>query len=131
MKRDPNIAKLIKESGTVAAPEDFTASVMDKIAAVPVKKSYKPLIGRWGRIIIIVFILAVIITALFYTDTSGELFGRGIDLPALKQEVPQFKLNLDFLDQVNFSAGVAAGLLALFILILSDAGLSSRRRFSE
>lgn len=127
MKKDPHISKLIRESGVVEAPGNFTASVMDKIEAVPVKKSYKPLIGRGGRIIIILFILAVVVAAVYYTDPSGELFGTGIKMPQVQRQVPQFHFNLDFLDQINFSAGIAAGLLALFVLILSDAGLNKRR----
>ena len=130
MKRDPHISKLIRESGIKAAPQNFTASVMDKIEAVPLKKSYKPLIGRGGRILIILFIIAVIVAAIIYTDSSGELFGTGIQLPEMQRQIPQFSINLDFLKQINFSAGIAAGLLALFVLILSDAGLS-RRKLSQ
>ena len=130
MKRDPHISKLIRESGIKSAPENFTASVMDKIEAVPVKKSYKPLIGRGGRILIILFLAAVVVTAIYYTDSSGEIFGTGIQLPQMERHLPQFSLNLDFLSRINFSAGIAAGLLALFVLILSDAGLS-RRRLSQ
>ena len=33
MKRDPHISKLIRESGVISAPGNFTASVMDKIEA--------------------------------------------------------------------------------------------------
>jgi hypothetical protein len=131
MKRDPHIWKLIRESGVTAAPDNFTASVMDKIEAVPVKKSYKPLIGRGGRIVIIFFIVAVIILALVYTEPGGELFGSSIQLPQLKPNLPQMHFNLDFLKELNLSTGIVSAVVALFVLILSDAGLNHRRRLSQ
>jgi len=127
MKRDPHISKLIKESGVQAAPKNFTASVMDMIEAIPAKKSYKPLIGRGGRIIIILFIIAVVVVAIMYTDPTGELFGTTIKLPRVEHQAPQFNINLDFLQGINFSTGIVSALVALFVLILSDAGLNRRR----
>jgi len=127
MKRDPHISKLIKESGVISAPGDFTASVMDKIEAVPAKKSYKPLIGRGGRIFIILFIVAVIVLAVLYTDPGGELFGSSISFPELEPNLPQVQFNLDFLKQVNISTGIVSALVAMFVLVLSDAGFNRRR----
>jgi hypothetical protein len=130
MKRDPHISKLIRESGVQAAPENFTASVMDRIEAVPLKKAYKPLIGRGGRIMIILIIIAIIVLAALYTEPAGELFGRTITLPGAERQLPQFHFNLDFLKEINISTGIISALLALLILILSDAGLN-RRRLSQ
>jgi hypothetical protein len=130
MKKDPHISKLIRESGVESAPENFTASVMDKIETVPVKKSYKPLIGRSGRITIILIIIAVIVLAVFYTNPDGEFFGSTIKLPQMERQLPQFSFNLDFLKQINVPTGAVAALVAMFVLILSDAGLS-RRRLSQ
>ena len=127
MKRDPHISKLIKESGVLSAPESFTSSVMDKIEAVPVKKSYKPLIGRGGRIIFILLVIAIIVLAVLYTDPTGELFGSRVTLPRVERQIPQLNFNLEFLQQINISTGIAAGLVALFVLVLSDAGLNRRR----
>ncbi len=127
MKRDPHISKLIRESGVISAPENFTASVMDMIEAIPAKKSYKPLIGRGGRIIVILFIIAVIVVAVMYTDPSGELFGTTIKLPRIERQAPQLNFNLDFLQRINYSTGVVSALVALFVLILSDAGMNRRR----
>ena len=127
MKRDPHISKLIRESGVISAPENFTASVMDMIEAIPAKKSYKPLIGRGGRIIIIFFIITVIVVAVMYTDPSGELFGTTIKLPQIERQAPLFNFNLEFLRQINFSTGIVSALVAMFVLVLSDAGLSRRR----
>ncbi len=130
MKRDPHISKLIRESGVIPAPENFTASVMDKIEAVPVRKSYKPLIGRGGRILIILFLIAVIVMALFYTDPGGELFGSSIKIPRWEPNLPQVQFNLEFLKKINISTGIVSALVAMFVLVLSDAGIS-RRRLSQ
>ncbi len=127
MKRDPHISKLIRESGLNAAPENFTASVMDKIEAVPAKSSYKPLIGRGGRIVFILLVIAVIVLAVLYTDPSGELFGSKIALPQAELQIPQLNFKFDFLQQINISTGIVAALVAMFILVLSDAGLNRRR----
>ena len=130
MKRDPHISKLIRESGVVSAPGNFTAQVMDKIEAVPVKKSYKPLIGRGGRIIMILILVAIILLTVFYSDPGGELFGSSIKIPRLEPNWPQVQLNLNFLKELNISTGIVSALVAMFVLILSDAGLS-RRRLSQ
>jgi len=130
MKRDPRISKLIRESGLIPAPENFTASVMDKIEAVPIRKSYKPLIGRGGRILIILFLIAVIVMALFYTDPGGELFGSSIKIPRWEPNLPQVQFNLEFLKKINISTGIVSALVAMFVLVLSDAGIS-RRRLSQ
>jgi hypothetical protein len=127
MKRDPHISKLIRESGVQAAPENFTASVMDMIEAVPAKKAYKPLIGRGSRIIFILLVIAVIVLAVLYTDPSGELFGSRVTLPRVEWQMPQLNFNLDFLQQINISTGIVSALVALFVLVLSDAGLNRRR----
>jgi hypothetical protein len=131
MKRDPHISKLIRESGLVQAPEGFTEQVMDKIESIPVRKPYKPLIGRGGRIFIILFLVAVVLLSLIYTDPNGELFGSAIKLSSVDWQLPQFDFNLEFFKQVNISTGVVSALLALFILVLSDAGLNRRRKLTE
>lgn len=127
MKRDPHISKLIKESGVISAPGSLTSAVMDNIEAIPVKKPYKPLIGRGGRILIIFFIIAIVVIAVLYANPSSTLVGQTFKIPQVELKWPQIHLNLDFLQQINFSRGVAAALVALFILILSDAGLRRRK----
>jgi hypothetical protein len=128
MKRDPHISKLIRESGLVQAPDSFTAAVMDKIESMPVRKPYKPLIGRGGRIMIILFLIGVVVLSIFYSDPGGELFGSAVKLPSIDRQLPQLNINLDFLKQIKISTGVVSALVAMFILILSDAGLNRRRR---
>ena len=130
MKRDPHISKLIRESGLVQAPGSLTAAVMDKIESIPVRKSYKPLIGRGGRIMIILFLIALVVLSIIYSDPGGELFGSTIQLPTVDRQLPQLNLNLDFMKQVNISTGIVAALVAMFILVLSDAGLNRRRRLT-
>lgn len=80
---------------------------------------------------IIFFIVAVIILALVYTEPGGELFGSSIQLPQLKPNWPQMQFNLDFLKELNISTGIVSAVVALFVLILSDAGLNYRRRLSQ
>ena len=79
---------------------------------------------------IIVFIVAVIVLALVYTEPGGELFGTSIKLPQLKPNLPQVQFDLSFLKELNVSTGIISALVAMFVLILSDAGLN-RRRLSQ
>ena len=127
MKRENHISKLIRESGVIHAPDNFTDAVMDKIEALQVKKPYKSLIGRGGRILIFLFFVALVAIGVFFTDPSGELFGTSVKLPQLEPQWPQLQFNLEFLKQVNISKGVVAALVAAFLLILADTGLSKRR----
>lgn len=130
MKRDPHISKLIRESGLVQAPDGFSAAVMDKIEAIPLGKSYKPLIGMGGRIMIILFIIAVVVLSIVYSDPGGELFGTAVQLPRPEWQLPQLNINLEFMKGVNISTGLVSALVAMFVLVLSDAGLNRRRKLS-
>lgn len=80
---------------------------------------------------IILFIVAVVVLALVYTEPGGELFGTSVKIPQLKPNWPQVQFNLDFLKGLNISTGIVSALVALFVLILSDAGLNHRRRLSQ
>ena len=130
MKRDPHISKLMRESGLESAPDDFTSRVMDKLQAVPSRKLYKPLIGRGGRILIILIIAALVVVAMLFTDPAGKLFGNSISIPRMESRWTQLHFNLDFLKQIHISTGLAAALVAMFLLVLSDVGLN-RRRFIQ
>jgi hypothetical protein len=130
MKRDPQISKLMRESGLESAPDDFTSHVMDKLQAVPSKKPFKPLIGRGGRIVIILTIAALVVVAMLFTDPAGKLFGNSISIPRMESRWSQLHFNLDFLKQIHISTGLAAALVAMFLLVLSDVGLN-RRRFIQ
>jgi hypothetical protein len=126
MERDPQLTKLIRDGGVVPAPEGFSNAVMEMIAAEPEKKAYKPLIGRGGRIIIILFMIAVVVISVIYTEPGGRVI-ESVGISNLDWQMPQFNLNLRFLSDFKISTGLVAGIVAIFILVLSDAGLSRRK----
>ncbi len=127
MERDPQLSKLIREGGVVPAPERFTSKVMDLITTEPEKKAYKPLIGRGGRIMIILFMVAVVVLSVLYTEPGGRLLESTGWFSNLDWQRPQFNVNLNFLSEINFPTGLVSALVAVFILVLSDAGFSRRK----
>ena len=127
MERDPKISKLIKEGGVKPAPEEFTAMVMDRIAASPEKSKYKPLIGWGGRIMIILFVVSIVIISVIYSDPgtgSGTISGILDRIGFLQLDV---EVSYNFFSNINFSTGLISAVLAIFILVLSDAGFNRRR----
>ncbi len=126
MERDPQISKLIRESGLVTAPDGFSSSVMELLSAEPQKKVYKPLIGRGGRIMIILFVATLIVLSIVYSEPGGR-FVDTMGISSLDWQMPHINWNLDFLSEINISTGVVAAIVAIFILVLSDAGLSRRK----
>jgi hypothetical protein len=120
MERDRNMQKLFRESGILHAPERFTRDVMDRIEAEPEKTHFKPLIGRTGRIIILLCVIALILVSIFYTGPQESPSGF---------RLPDLSFDLQFLSQIRLPTGFLAALAAIFILVLSDAGLS-RKRFA-
>jgi hypothetical protein len=127
MERDPKISKLIREGGLELAPKDFTSQVMNRIASVPERKLYKPLIGKGGRIIIILLGITLVILTAFLAEPGSRFIQTEGLLPHFSWKIPEFTLNLEFFSNINFSGGIAAALIALFILVLGDAGLNKRR----
>jgi hypothetical protein len=127
MERDPNISRLIREGGREKAPLGFTAEVMDLIISVPEKKAYKPLIGRGGQIFIILLGIMIVILTVIYAEPGAKFLQAGSVFPNLEWTIPEFNLNLQFFSKIHFSGGIAAALVALFILVLSDAGLQKRK----
>ena len=127
MERDPNISRLIREGGIEQAPQGFTTKVMDLITSVPEKKAYKPLIGRGGQIFIILLGLLIVIFTVIYAEPGARFIEADSVLPKLQWTIPEFNLNLQFFSKINFSGGIAAALVALFILVLSDAGIQKRK----
>ena len=128
MERDPNISKLVRESGLVHAPDSFSKKVMKRIVVEPEKKTYKPLIGRFGRILIILFIAGIVVISLIYSEPGGRILENFKGLSNLEWQLPQLKFNLDFLSEINISAWLASTFAAVFILVLTDASLSRRKR---
>ncbi|MCK4880342.1 MAG: hypothetical protein KAS82_06775 [Bacteroidales bacterium] len=130
MERDSHISKLIRESGVISAPGSFTTEVMDKIEAVPVRKPYKPLIGRGGRILFILFVVGVVVVSIFYAEPTGSLFDSSGKIAVMDWQWPRLSFHLDFLSRINLSNALVSAVVAIFILVLSDAGLN-RRRFIQ
>lgn len=130
MERDPHISKLIRESGVLTAPANFTARVMEKIEAVPVRKTYKPLIGKGGLVLFLLFVVGVVVISIIYTEPGAPLFDFSGKVSELKWELPSLHLNLDFLRQKSFSTATVSAVVAIFILVLTDA-LLTRRRLSQ
>jgi len=110
--------KYFRESGIVPAPEHFTRDVMEKVDAEPEKMHFKPLIGRTGRILILLFIAGLVLISIFYGDSgeSSSIF-----------QIPEISLQFDFLAEINLSTSLLAAAAAIFILVLSDAGLRRKR----
>jgi hypothetical protein len=126
MERDPQLTKLIRDGGVVPAPEGFSNAVMEMIVAEPVKKAYKPLIGRGGRIIIILIMIAVVVLSVIFTEPGGRVI-ESVGISNLDWQMPEFNLNWRFISDLKISTGLVAGIVAIFILVLSDAGLSRRK----
>ncbi len=127
MERDPKLSKLIRESGVVPAPGDFTARVMAGIDAIPGTKSYKPLIGRGGRMIILLAVIGIIVLSVVYSDPGGGMILSGDKLSQLNWQLPSPTFRLDFLQQINISTGIVSALVAMFFLVLTDSLMSRRR----
>jgi len=127
MERDPNISKLVRESGISKAPENLTSRVMDLISGETEKQAYKPLIGSRGKWVIVLFVIGIVVTSLISAEPGQQIFSSEGVLSGIEWELPKLTFNLDFLSQINPSTGLVAGLVALFILILSDAGIRWRK----
>jgi len=132
MERDPRISKLIRESGVEPAPEGFTGKVMDIIAGQPVKKVYKPLIGKGGRIMIILFVIAIVVISLFYAEPAEQTRTIAEVLPKLNWKMPEFNIHFEFLSHLNLSGmnlstWLVSVLAAVLVLLLSDAWFGRQR----
>ena len=128
MERDPNISRIIKESGLERAPDQLTGKVMASIGVETAKTTYKPLIGKTGRVIVILFILGIVLLTLLYSEPGGrfmELSGR---VANIQWEIPQLALNFDFMADIKASTWLISTLVALLLLVLSDSMLSRRKR---
>ena len=127
MEKDPKLSKLIRESGPEHAPQGFSRKVMEQIHSIPEQKAYRPLIGRWGRTIILLFFVGVIAAAFLLAgsgEASGELSER---IPQMNWSLPQIEFKLDFLKQMHLSTGVVSALVALSVLLFFDTALRHRR----
>jgi hypothetical protein len=127
MERDPQIAKLIREGGVVPAPEGFTDQVMSMLAGESQKKNYKPLIGKGGLIVILLTVAALIALSIAYAEPA-EPSHRIAELFAGQQwKLPEFHLSFDFFRNLKVSPWMVSVLAAIFVLVLSDAGLRRKK----
>ena len=130
MERDPKLLKLIRESGLTQAPVNFTDQVMGMITKEPAKRMYKPLIGRGGKIFVVLLIIAVVVVSLVNSEPGGLLFENAGGLSSIEWQLPQVDLSFDFLSEINISTWLVSTVVALFLLILADAGFNRRRRLA-
>lgn len=128
MERDPNISRIIRESGLQSAPDHFTGKVMTSIGVETAKTTYRPLIGKAGRIMILLFIMGIVGFTLFYAEPGDPLLEFGERLSNILRELSGKGLNFEFITNINVSAWLASTVVALFLLVLSDFLLRRRRR---
>lgn len=133
MEQHKELKKLIKDHGIEPVAKDFTSRVMDRILAEPVRKEYKPIIGKGFGIVMLVFFLAIITVSLIYGEPSGMASEGIINLPDLnisEWKLPQWNLPVKNLPEFNITSGVLAALLAVFTLVVFDALIMKRKRIS-
>ncbi len=134
MERDPNILKLIREGGVLPAPDGFSRKVMDQISEKPQKQAYKPLIGKWGALIIFIFLAVIVaVSILFAAPAEGHPF-LGKFFAERDWQWPQINISFDFLSSINlspekFPTWLLSSLAALFILVLIDTRFLKRGLF--
>ncbi len=128
MERDPKISNLFRESGLAHTTGRFTDQVMDQIRIVPTKSAIKPLIGRNGRILIVLFILGIVLLSVFYSEPGGRIFENIRELSNVEWKLPQINFSWDFFTDIHLSTWLVSTIVAIFLLVLSDAGLNKRRR---
>ncbi len=117
MEKDKRLGEIMKENGPLRAPDGFTEKVLNKIDSIPVRSGYKPILNqRVGITIAAVFIILLIIIGLGIDDSAREPLFR----------LPEFNIKLPEIAPV-LTTGFIAGVIATFLLLLSDFGLRSRK----
>ena len=116
MERDKKLEKLIKEHALISAPENFTELIIEKVNE-PLPSTYKPLIGKAGRLFILAFIALIIVLAIF--SSAAEASEPILNLPEWKFTFPEINWKIP--------SGLLAGLIAVLILALTDARLNRSR----
>ncbi len=130
MERDPKISRLLKESGLAQTTGNFTDQVMNQIRIASSKSAYKPLIGRTGRILIILFIIGIVLLTGFYSEPGGSIFENIGVLSNVEWKLPQLNYSWDLFSEINISTWLVSTIVALFLLVLSDTGLNNRRKLA-
>jgi hypothetical protein len=117
MERDKRLTELVKEHGVFNAPEGLIEDVLDKITVQPSLTLYRPIIHRgviYGAIA--VFVIAIIV----FSQTAEESFREPLfSIPNLDFSFPDISPLL--------STGLAAGIVGIFFLMLTEYSLRRRR----
>lgn len=124
MERDKKLEKIVRENSLMAPSDNFTESVLNKIRVMPIESSFKPLIGKRAGFIAITLVATILLVGIFSSLNGGSepLFNIpewSIAWPEWNITLPEFSWKLP--------AGLLAGVVAVFILVLTDAGLSRNR----
>lgn len=121
MEKDKTLEQLIKENGLISAPLNFTGKVMSKLESESQRSPYKPLLGRGIKLSILITLVSVIVISIIFRDTNSFLAEKGFELPALNFSLQNFP-------ELNITTGMLTALLAVFILVISDALVTNKRR---
>ena len=117
MERDKKLESLIKENGIISAPEDFTEKVLSRIEQEKTNPGYEPILSR--KILFGIFMGLVFLVILTFVLMDGKLGTGFFRMPDLKF--------LDTILSVHIPRGILAGILAMLILFISDAGIYFNR----
>ncbi len=124
MERDKKIEKIVRENSLLSPSANFTEAVLNRIRVSPVTSTYKPLIGRKAGYIAIFLVVSFLLIAIF--SSQSELAEPLVNLPKWDINFPEWNISLPKISW-EIPSGILAGVVALFILILSDAGYSRSR----
>ena len=133
MEQHKGLKKLIKDHGVEPVAKDFASKVMDRILNEPVKKEYKPIMGKGVGFSILVVFLVIITVSIIYGEPSGLATDRTIQWPQWNLDewkLAQWKLSIKSLPNLNVTGGMLSALLAVFILVVTDALIIRRKRIS-
>ncbi|MEZ5069493.1 MAG: hypothetical protein R2751_00645 [Bacteroidales bacterium] len=133
MERDPNISRLLRESGLETAPGPMTDRVMQLLEQEqprPVKK-YSPLIGRRMLWVIALLVVLVVVLSLVLGDTPAEAASWWSRLTLPEVALPEVALPTAEFDWDpkgwSISSGIVAAAVALFLLALGEARWGNRK----
>lgn len=117
MEQDKRLADLVKEYGIYNAPEGLIEDVMSNIREQPSIPQYKPIVQRG---VVYAAILVIIIAAVILNLTNeGSFNDPFFTIPNWELSVPDMSPFL--------SSGLAAGMVSVFILLLTEYGLKRKK----
>ncbi len=117
MQEDKKLEKIIKAQGLVSPSSDFTQNVIAKIKGESIATSFRPIIGKRGRLIGLAIVSFIILFTIFGGDANPSQ--TILNIPQWDLKMPDISLAIPKV--------VLAGFAAVFILVLSDAGIRRYR----